>query len=145
MIAWGLATTDKIKTGPDWIARGNDRYTIEAQAEDRQHVTEEQLLRMLQNLLIDRFQLKFHRQTVERSGAALVIGKKGSKLKESTAPAIDTNMTRGNPAAGRPNSLLAHRWSMDFLADWLARQAPARNRNQQNRITGRIRFHAHVE
>jgi uncharacterized protein (TIGR03435 family) len=121
MVAWGMSTTDKIKTGPDWISRGSDRYTIEAQAEDREHATEEQLFGMLQNLLIDRFQLKFHRQTVESSGAALVVATKGPKLKESIAQAFDNNTTRGNPAAGIPDSFHAYRCSMNFLADWLGR------------------------
>jgi hypothetical protein len=100
MIAWGMATTDKIESGPNWVARGNDRDTIEAQAEDRQHATEDQLL--------------------ERSGFALVVGKEGAKLQESTAPHRDMNMTRGNSAAGSPISLVARRSNMDFLADRLS-------------------------
>src|SRR5262249_29768516 len=38
----------------------------------------------LRNLLADRFQLKLHRDTVERTGYALVQAKSGLKLKESS-------------------------------------------------------------
>jgi uncharacterized protein (TIGR03435 family) len=40
---------------------------------------------MLRSLLADRFQLKFHRETREMSGFALVIAKNGSKLQEADA------------------------------------------------------------
>jgi uncharacterized protein (TIGR03435 family) len=124
MIGWGMATTDRIVIrGPDWIARGNDRYNIEAQAADREHATEAQLLEMLQNLLVERFQLKFHREAAEKPGFALVIGKSGSKLRASTAPALFSASTHGNPAVARPDFFLERRCSMDRLADILARQA----------------------
>jgi uncharacterized protein (TIGR03435 family) len=41
-------------------------------------------LSMLQNLLSDRFHLKFHRETKRVSGYALVVAKNGPKLKEAT-------------------------------------------------------------
>jgi uncharacterized protein (TIGR03435 family) len=115
--AWGMATTGNMRSGPDWVAHGNDRYTIEAQATDRQHATEDQLLQMLQNLLIDRFQLRYHRETVEQPGFALVIGDTGSKLQESTAP--ERSIASPNMVAGHPVSYFARRVSMDVLADFL--------------------------
>jgi uncharacterized protein (TIGR03435 family) len=121
-IAWGMATTANMRSEPDWIARGNDRYAIEAQAADPQHATEDQLLQMLQNLLIDRFHLKYYRETVEQPGFALVIGDTGSKLQESTAP--ECSITSPNMVAGRPVSYVARRVSMELLADYL--RSPAR-------------------
>ena len=43
---------------------------------------EDQFRGMLQDLLIDRFKLKVHRETREVRGWALVVGKNGPKLKE---------------------------------------------------------------
>jgi hypothetical protein len=63
----GLHNMELIKSGPDWIAK----------AEDPRSATEAQLRHMLQTLLIDRFQLRFHRETVEKSGFALVVARKG--------------------------------------------------------------------
>jgi uncharacterized protein (TIGR03435 family) len=71
-----------IKGGPDWVW-GVDRFDVEAKAENPS-MTEEQLLLMLQNLLADRFHLRFHLETKQVSGHALVIGKNGSKLKEAS-------------------------------------------------------------
>jgi uncharacterized protein (TIGR03435 family) len=48
-----------IKNAPDWVIAGDERYTIQAKAEDPA-ATEQQLLQMLQNLLAERFQLRFH-------------------------------------------------------------------------------------
>jgi uncharacterized protein (TIGR03435 family) len=45
--------------------------------------TAEQIPVMLRNLLSERFQLAFHREKAEVKGYALVVGKSGSKLKES--------------------------------------------------------------
>src|SRR5262249_8371771 len=47
-IAWGLHNLDFLKSKPDWIARGNARFNIEAKAEDPTTATEEQLLKMFQ-------------------------------------------------------------------------------------------------
>src|SRR5215831_8509830 len=45
--------------GPDWLSAA--RYDIEAKAQDS--ASKEQLMRMLQNLLVDRFKLQFHHET----------------------------------------------------------------------------------
>lgn len=57
-----------------------DHYDIEARAEGVP--TTDQLRRMLQSLLADRFQLKLHRETRELPVYALVIGKNGPKFRE---------------------------------------------------------------
>jgi uncharacterized protein (TIGR03435 family) len=71
-----------VKGGPDWVW-GIDRFDVEGIAENPSTATESQLLLMLQNLLVDRFQLRIHRETTQSSGSALVIAKNGPKLKES--------------------------------------------------------------
>src|SRR5689334_2686086 len=49
-----------LNTGPDWIQRGDLRFDVQAKAEDPAKTTQQQLHTMLQNLLVERFQLKFH-------------------------------------------------------------------------------------
>jgi uncharacterized protein (TIGR03435 family) len=87
-IAWGLPMR-LIEGEPDW-ADGSDRFRIEAKAEEPEKTTEALLLVMLQALLMDRFQLKFHRQTVEQPGFALVVGKNGSKMKPAKGEDVVT-------------------------------------------------------
>ena len=81
-IAYGVSMLN-LKTGPDWIQRGDLRFNVEAKAENPTTTTERQLLTMLQNVLIERFQLKFHHETSEISGFALVAAKNGPKLQVS--------------------------------------------------------------
>ena len=62
--------------GPSWI--DSDRYQIEARAEG--NPDRDQLLRMLQPLLADRFQLKVHRETRDMPLYELVAARRGPKL-----------------------------------------------------------------
>src|SRR5579863_9024618 len=57
------------------------RYNISAKIPEG--ATKEEFRVMLQNLLADRFQLKFHRDTQQKPVYKLVVGKNGAKLKES--------------------------------------------------------------
>jgi uncharacterized protein (TIGR03435 family) len=75
--------------GPSWL--DSDRFDIVAKPEARS--TPAQVPQMVQSLLADRFQLKFHRETKEMRVLALVAGKNGPKLKP-TKPEDD---------AARPN------------------------------------------
>lgn len=73
-------------SGPGWI----DTKLYEISAKLPPGATKEQLRVMLQSLLAERFKLKLHRETREFSGYELVVGKNGSKLKESLeAPPVD--------------------------------------------------------
>jgi uncharacterized protein (TIGR03435 family) len=74
-----------IKNAPDWVMGGDERYTIQAKAENPA-ATEQQLLQMLQNLLAVRFQLRFHRDAKDMSGLALTVSKKGAKFKQKREP-----------------------------------------------------------
>ena len=67
---------DQVIGGPGWI--DTDRWDINAQAE--RPSTTEQLHIMLRNLLADRFELQFHRDTKERSIYALTVDKDGPRL-----------------------------------------------------------------
>src|SRR5262245_19994857 len=48
-------TMDVLQGGPDWMKSGDDRFDLEAKAEDPSAATEADLLVMLQKLLADRF------------------------------------------------------------------------------------------
>jgi uncharacterized protein (TIGR03435 family) len=76
-------------TGPDWL--GGQRFDIQAKIPDG--ASRDDVPKMLQSLLEERFQLQLHRETKEHPVLALVVGKGGPKLKEAAeAPKpIDPN------------------------------------------------------
>jgi len=125
-IAWGLQTMAQLETGPDWIARGAERFNVEAKAEDPPKTTEAQLLSMLQTLLIDRFQLKYHRETKNMAGFSLVVAKGGPKLQASHAEdaRADFSSPEGaavlKPMPGQAVSMKARKYSMAMLLDILS-------------------------
>jgi uncharacterized protein (TIGR03435 family) len=67
----------QIAAGPGWL--NSDRFAIEAKADG--HATRDQILLMLQSLLEERYQLKFHRETRELPVYVLVAAKGGLRLK----------------------------------------------------------------
>jgi hypothetical protein len=67
--------------------------------------TPEQLSLMLQNLLADRFKLKFHRETREVPGYALVVAKNGPKLKENKNANLNTIMAQKTSMSQLANTL----------------------------------------
>ena len=120
-IAWGLPMA-LLKGGPDWASGGFDRFNVEAKADDPAKTTEAQLLAMLQTLLIERFQLKFHRETVDRPGFALVVGKNGPRnMTPSKAEDVVTSFgDQFKPMPGRPATLTARKYTMARLAEMLS-------------------------
>jgi uncharacterized protein (TIGR03435 family) len=70
-------------SGPDWIKE--IRFDILAKMPEG--ATKEQVPLMLQALLAERFKLVSHHESKDQPIYALVIGKNGSKLKESTSDA----------------------------------------------------------
>lgn len=62
--------------GPDWI--GKDRFDIAAKADKRYTVDE--LHAMYQNMLIDRFKLKYRLETKEANAYVLTVDKSGLKM-----------------------------------------------------------------
>lgn len=119
-IAWELPMSD-IRGGPDWLMRGFDRFDVQAEAEDPTKTKETQLRAMLQALLIERFHLTFHRETVERPGFALLVGEKGAHMKLATGP--ETFISFGDqikPAPLEPVTLTTRKYTMAQLASTLA-------------------------
>jgi uncharacterized protein (TIGR03435 family) len=123
-IAFGVSMQD-LSTGPDWIQRGDLRFDVNARAEDPAKTTQKQLLTMLQNLLVERFRLKFHYRTSETDGFSLTVAKSGPKLRTSTSDEAKTLFTGPGgesmlkPDSGRAISLTARKYSMAMLVNLL--------------------------
>ena len=72
----------QITDGPDWL--NNEGYDIEAKADHAYSLDD--LHVMFQNLLADRFNLKFHKEIREGPVYALAVAKSGSKMEVNESP-----------------------------------------------------------
>jgi uncharacterized protein (TIGR03435 family) len=143
-IAWGVSMMD-MKSGPDWIQRGDLRFDVQAKAEDPAKTTEKQLLAMLQALIMDRFQLKFHWDKTEVSGFALLPGKNGTKLRPSTADEMKISFTgrKGEsvkPGPGQPISMTAVKCPIFELVQVLSRAGSRGPGVDETGLTGEYDF-----
>ena len=93
--AYGLKDY-QLEGASEWMQ--SERYDIAARAPGDRTPTNEEEKRMLQALLAERFQLKAHTETREKSVYALIVGKSGSKLKENPA---GNGVTKFNRTQGR--------------------------------------------
>jgi uncharacterized protein (TIGR03435 family) len=125
-IAYDIRSVGLIKGAQDWMITGSERFSIDAKAEDPTKATEQQLLGMLQNLLADRFKLKFHRESKDMPGFALLVAKNGPKLQEATGDEVVTSFGASlKPvASGEPITLTARKYSMPMLANLLSQIGP---------------------
>jgi len=98
--------------GPDWLSsRSGPRYELTATVPAGAKRDEVPL--MLQNLLIERFGLKFHREQREVPGYALVVGKSGLKLKPSSGTPAPISGRDGFPNI--PEGIAPGRMSLDSV------------------------------
>ena len=67
--------------GPEWT--NTQTFDIDAKVEDSTDKSFQQLLTLFQNLISERFRLRFHRENRDVSGFALVVSRSGSKLIEA--------------------------------------------------------------
>ena len=123
-IAFGVSM-QVLDTGPDWIQRGDLRFNVEAKAENPAKTTRQQLLTMLQNLLVERFQIKFHSVMKEESGFALLVAKNGPKLHPSTSEEqkvtfLGPNGEELGKPMGNAVSVKARKCSISELKDLIA-------------------------
>lgn len=104
----------QITGGPAWMS--TMAFDIVAKAENPE-VSRDQIRLMMQSLLADRFQLKFHRETRELPVYALVVGKNGHKLQLSetqpdpeaastSAPKTGAAMAAGDGGAPKPRGTM---------------------------------------
>lgn len=123
-VAFGVSM-QALKTNPDWIQRGDLRFDVQAKAEEPAKTTEKQLLTMLQNLLVERFQLKFHYETKEEAGFSLEVAKGGPKLRASTSDeaGLSFHGAKGEssmkPMGGPALSMTAKKYSVPMLVNML--------------------------
>jgi uncharacterized protein (TIGR03435 family) len=98
LYAWDLKVY-QLSGGPEWVTHPStdtDYYDISAIAEGSKPLTPPRARTLLQDLLADRFHLRLHREMKEMPVYALIVGKGGSKLKESAPPP-----TRTHPPSSR--------------------------------------------
>jgi uncharacterized protein (TIGR03435 family) len=109
--AYGIADDrDNALNGPDWLP--TEHFDIQATFATDANV--DNVRRMTQNLLADRFKLALNSVTTERKVYALVIAKNGPKIH----PVDDDGQRTTSSASGR---LEAHKIAMTKLADLLTR------------------------
>ena len=106
---------EQVSGGPGWVNTAH--YDIAAKAEGEAPLTKEQSRQMMQALLGERFQLKIHRETREVPVYALVVGRNGPKLKETSADEPGDNFVRGGRAGMH---MEATRGTMEQLARQLS-------------------------
>lgn len=112
---------------------GDDFYDVVAKAEGDAAPTKEEFRQMLQSLLADRFKLKVHREMRELPVYALVLGKNGTKFKESASDAS----FHGNVAVkGRNYEVTLTNASMDDVVRGIANSFPDRPVVDRTGLTG---------
>jgi len=94
----------------------DDYYDIVAKAEGDGAPTRDEFRPMLQKLLADRFNLKFHREMQEKPVYALVVGKNGPKFKES---APDATYSGYGGVNGRNQYMKGSKVNMEWLAEMI--------------------------
>jgi uncharacterized protein (TIGR03435 family) len=73
----------QIVGAPDWVM--TDKWDIEGQPDVPGAPNKDQVAGMVQKLLADRYQLKFHKETKEMPAYVLGVAKTGQKMKENTS------------------------------------------------------------
>jgi uncharacterized protein (TIGR03435 family) len=109
----------QLEGGPAWL--DSDRYDIKAKSEQSYDI--EDLHVMYQNLLADRFNLKFHKETREGSVYALTLDTPGSKMKANDSPQ-DYKI----PMNFGPNGVIGIRVPMPYFCWWLGQQVQSSKR-----------------
>lgn len=94
------------------------RYDLVAKAEDGATPTKGEFMGMLQTLMKERFNLKFHREMKDMPVYALVVGKNGPKFKESAPDAASISYVGVN---GRNHNMTLGKVNMESLADDISR------------------------
>jgi uncharacterized protein (TIGR03435 family) len=110
----------QIVDAPDWIF--HDRYDVEGTTGTEGEPSLRQFQEMLQKLLGDRFQLKFHRQQRELPVYAIRLAKGGPKLNPTAHPDADpdqesnshgTEITQTYTNSSLPDFILAMQFFLD--------------------------------
>ncbi len=135
MYAYGVQDY-RVTGGPAWA--DSDGWDITAKAGGSSAVAPDQFKVMMQSLLADRFQLKFHRETKEIPVYVLAPGKNSPKLKENNDPAARSSMTLKSPS--RAVTAVFTKSTMDQLVNQLLSHEADRPVLNQTGLTGTYDF-----
>jgi len=114
MTAYGMDRF-QIVGGPNWI--DSDRFDITVKAAGQETLTSAQVRLLIQTLLVQRFQLRAHRETQDVPAYDLVIAKSGLRIKPSTST-LPTSMRLGN--RGTLAELVVLQGTLDQFAKYLS-------------------------
>lgn len=107
--------------GPSWM--GNDRYDVVAKAEG--NANDEQIKKMVQTLLAERFHLKLHRESKKANVFVISLGQTAPKLnlpKEGEVHSIKVTPQKDSDQNVNSWHVEATRYSLAQLTDTFARQ-----------------------
>jgi uncharacterized protein (TIGR03435 family) len=126
-----------ISGGPGWM--NSDVFDIVARTPGEARPTHDEQMRMLRDLLVERFGLKFHRERKEFSIYAIEVAKGGAKLKTTASPEAPTVM---GPGVVYPQSITlpGRNATVDDLARLLQRAILDRPVVDQTGLTGHYDF-----
>lgn len=109
-IKWAYGVQESQIAGPAWI--DSDKFDITAKADGP--ATDDEMKRMMQALLADRFKLRFHHQEKELKAFVLTIAKGGAKVTPAAAP--DAKPYRQNSANGSVVKSMTIQQFGDFIS-----------------------------
>ena len=104
----------QIAGAPAWLE--TERYDVEAKTGRPEKITPDRMPQLMQDLLAERFRLKFHRETRDIPVYALVIAKGGTKLKQASdgeGAGMNTH------PCSRTSRTIATATTMDLLAKYI--------------------------
>jgi uncharacterized protein (TIGR03435 family) len=143
-MAYGFLKNDQLEV-PDWM--GTERYDLAANVPPG--TTSEECDQMLQNLLTERFRMVIHHETREFEGYRLVVGKNGSKLKQTELGDAPTPIPEGFPPVSTGGAkgigvgagdgtyrLTARQTSISFLLQLLSAQLKGAAVEDETGLTG---------
>jgi uncharacterized protein (TIGR03435 family) len=111
--AWEIDMS-QIYGGPNWI--DSESYDINAKIPAEFARSYKKVPEMMQNLLIERFQLVIHREPRQVSGYNLVVAKKGGRMESARPDQKDSSSMNSNNS-----SLKAQNETMEAFARYLSR------------------------
>jgi uncharacterized protein (TIGR03435 family) len=139
MVAAAYSVTPRtISGGPSWI--DSDAYDILAATPGEVRPSADDQMLMLQSLLTDRFQLRFHTEEKDLSYYALTVARSGAKLKESVAAPDERTVLINQVYPGDYIHLPAHNATMAQFAAMLQRAVLDRPVLDRTGLTGKYDF-----
>jgi uncharacterized protein (TIGR03435 family) len=137
MIALGYGLhTKQIAGAPDWA--GNDLFDVEGTPDVPGVPNQKQIQSLLQNLLADRFQLKFHNEKRDLAVYVITVAPGGPKLTETTAgPNDPSGMGFGGVGGGQGVTAVGRNLTMADFAMWFQSGVTDRPVVDQTGIKGR--------